>query len=88
MKEFTATPKRWGNSLGIVIPKEIVEEAKLSPKKRIKVMIVDRPHPEWEKIFGSIPDFGHGRSTQEILDEMDAEEEKAYERKFGHLFRR
>lgn len=73
MKEFTTTPKKWGNSLGVIIPKEIVDEVKLSPKKKIKLILVDEPKFDWEKVFGSIPDLGKGKTTQELMEEIDRE---------------
>ncbi|MBU2496697.1 MAG: AbrB/MazE/SpoVT family DNA-binding domain-containing protein [Nanoarchaeota archaeon] len=32
--------KKWGNSLGIVLPHEFVEEAKIKPNKEIEVILV------------------------------------------------
>lgn len=71
MKEFVAKPKKWGNSLGIIIPKNIVDQAKLSTKKEVKIMIVEELN--WRKVFGSVPDLGKGKTTQELMDEIDRE---------------
>ena len=68
MHSFKATPKKWGNSLGITIPKEIVKKEKISPKKTIEIMILSRKTPDLRKIFGTLP---MKKSTQQIMDEID-----------------
>ena len=70
MKAFEATPKKWGNSLGVVIPKQVVEEAKLSTKKKVRIFIAEQPKLDWKKVFGTIHG---GKATQDLLDEIDKE---------------
>lgn len=66
--ETTMKPRRWGNSLGITIPKEIVEKEKITLKDELIVDIrKKRSKNDVKKLFGR---FKFNRSTQEIKDEM------------------
>src|SRR3989338_1959039 len=39
MEQFEATTKKWGNSLGITIPSEIIKEEKIKPNEKVNVLI-------------------------------------------------
>ncbi len=67
MKEFEAKPKKWGNSLGVTIPKEIVEEEGVSTGKKVKVFILGRKK-DVKDVFGSLE---WRKPTQKIMDEID-----------------
>lgn len=55
MEVFQTKPKKWGNSLGITIPKEIVDKEHLTPSKKIRVFIVlDKSMEEVRKSFGTL----------------------------------
>ena len=69
MQEFEAQPKKWGSSLGVIIPKEIVERDKINTKKRIRLLVL----PSMENIRKSFGTLKLKRPTQEALDEVDAE---------------
>ncbi len=73
MESFEATLKKWGNSMGIVVPRDICEKIKAKHKKKLKFYVEDGENMDsvWEETFGTLPKTK--RSTQEILDEMDAE---------------
>ncbi|MDP3727855.1 MAG: AbrB/MazE/SpoVT family DNA-binding domain-containing protein [bacterium] len=69
MEVFQTKPKKWGNSLGVTIPKEIVDKEGLSPSKKVRVFIVlDKSMDEVRKSFGTlklkIP-------TQKAMEEID-----------------
>jgi antitoxin component of MazEF toxin-antitoxin module len=66
MQTFEAQPKKWGNSLGITIPKDVVKERKLKPGTKIKVMIMEEPGNVWKETFGTLK---FKRSTKELLRE-------------------
>jgi len=68
MLEFKAIPRKWGNSIGITLPNEIVEEGKIKTQKEIDVLIVEKK-VDLEKIFGSLD---LREPTQKIKDEMRA----------------
>ena len=70
MKTFETTPKRWGNSLGLTIPKHIVEKEHLSPGKKVRVFVVGDKRKELRKVFGSLK---LKMPTQQAMDEIDRE---------------
>ena len=57
MVEIQAKTRKWGSSIGVVIPKEVVEEESIKPnekivieiKKRVKVKDVFGMFPEWKR---------------------------------------
>ncbi len=68
MKEFEAKPKKWGSSIGITIPKEIVEAEGIQTNRKIKVLVMGKPKG-MKEIFGSLR--GWKRPTKKMMDEID-----------------
>ncbi|MEK6861068.1 MAG: hypothetical protein AABY07_03790 [Nanoarchaeota archaeon] len=68
MQVFDAIPKQWGNSIGITIPKEIIERERITPKKRIRLLVVGTTMDGVRRSFGSLK---FKKSTQQIMDEID-----------------
>ena len=69
MQTFQTTPKHWGNSLGITIPKEIIIKEKLSSKKKLMVFIMGESQQQnLANAFGTLK---CGKPTQQIMDEID-----------------
>ena len=68
MQVFETKPKQWGNSLGITIPKDIVEKEKITQDKKIRVLIIGSGMDEIRKTFGTLK---FNKSTQKIMDEID-----------------
>ena len=68
MQVFDAIPKQWGNSVGITIPKEIIEKERITPKKRTKFLVIGTAMDEVRKSFGSLK---FKKATQKIMDEID-----------------
>lgn len=66
MLEFKAIPRKWGNSIGITFPNEIVEDGKIKTKKEVRILIIEK-NVNQKTIFGSLKLKG---STQEIKDDM------------------
>ncbi len=60
--------KRWGNSLGIIIPKEAVKELGLIENQEIVVDITKRENP-LKELFGAGKDRLK-QPTQELLKEL------------------
>lgn len=52
MTVIEAKVKRWGNSLGIIIPSEAAEENNLKENKNIKVIILKDSREAFKKTFG------------------------------------
>ena len=66
--ETIARPRKWGNSLGITIPKEIVEEENITLKDELVVDI--RKKGDVSEIRGLFGKFKFKKSAQQIKDEM------------------
>ena len=66
--ETIRKPKRWGNSLGITIPKEIIEKEGITLKDELIVDIRKKENSANIKpLFGK---FKFKESTQKLKDEM------------------
>ena len=64
--KFEAQTKKWGSSLGIILPKPIVETHHLSEKERI-VVEIHKKHKA-EEFFGMFP---HWKTpTKQLKQEM------------------
>lgn len=68
MVEIETKTRKWGSSIGVVLPKKIVEEAGIKPNEKITIEVKKRPLAK--EFFGRFPHWG--KSTQEIKDEMRA----------------
>lgn len=58
--------RKWGNSLGVIIPKEIVEEQQIVENQKITIEI-KRKHTAKE-FFGLLP--GWKKTTMQLKQEM------------------
>ncbi|MEK6894246.1 MAG: hypothetical protein AABX10_02170 [Nanoarchaeota archaeon] len=79
--KIVVKPKIWGNSLGIVIPRDIVKRAKITPETEI-VVIIERENPIKE-LFGSLR--GWKIDAQKMKDDIRREEFEAEKRKWKKL---
>lgn len=61
--------KSWGNSIGVVIPNEIVKNLKINPDEEIMIEVLKRDN-SLKEIFGSLK---FKRSSGEILKEVRKE---------------
>ncbi len=68
MELFEAKPKHWGNSLGVTIPKEIIEKENISTKKKIRFLIISIENDNLKKAFGSLK---LKKPTQNVMEEID-----------------
>lgn len=69
--EIEAKTKKWGSSLGIIIPKGIVKKENLKQGQEIKILAVEtETKTKVNDIFGKLK---FKRPTKEILDEVDKE---------------
>lgn len=66
MIEIESYTRKWGNSLGIVIPKEIIEKENISENEKIVVRI--KKKHKAEDFFGMLTDWK--RPTDEIKKKM------------------
>lgn len=68
MEQFKAMPKKWGNSLGITIPAEIIKEEKIKPNEKINVLVFKDSKKKFKEIFGTLK---LKMSTQKAMEEID-----------------
>ena len=65
--EIKAIAKRWGSSIGIVLPKSIVEENKIRENEEV---IIEIKKPVFVKeLFGKYPQWKSRKTAQELKDE-------------------
>lgn len=68
MREFETYPKKWGNSLGVTIPQDILLQESITKKDRVQILILKSDPDRMKKIFGTLR---FKKSTQKIMDEID-----------------
>ncbi|MFZ2456274.1 MAG: hypothetical protein WAX07_07345 [Candidatus Altiarchaeia archaeon] len=61
------TLRKWGNSIGIVFPKEYVKERNLKPNQKIVVEVTRKA--DLRKIFGSLPSKMSGQEFKDMVKE-------------------
>ena len=66
--EIIATTRKWGNSIAIVIPSEIVEKKHIKENEKIKIT-VEKDRPKAGVLWGFLKGRLH-QSAQEAKDEM------------------
>ncbi|MDD9952748.1 MAG: hypothetical protein OXR66_00255 [Candidatus Woesearchaeota archaeon] len=54
MQTFTAQPKKWGHSVAITIPSNIVRDEGITTKKKITVMVRTEKKPTMKDLFGTL----------------------------------
>jgi len=66
--------RAWGNSLGIVLPKEKLKEEGLSINDEVEITLRKKTSP-LKDAFGKLKEFKarSSKSTEEILKEVDEE---------------
>lgn len=66
-EEIEATTRKWGSSIGIIIPNDVVEKEHLKPNEKIKLVIKKEI---LAKDIWNIGPIKLKRTTQEVKDEM------------------
>lgn len=69
MLEVESKLKKWGNSFGVVIPKEAVKEGGLRPNQTVEILLFKKT-TALKDTFGT---FKFKKSTDEIMREIDEE---------------
>ena len=67
--------KQWGNSLGIVIPKEVVKEMNIKPNEEVCLDINKKGTNVLKELFGALP---FKKSTKQLLKESREELESKH----------
>jgi len=69
MEEIRTIARKWGNSIAVIIPKDMVERKKIRENSELVIEVKRRPIAG--EIFGMFPRKSK-RTAQEIKDEMKA----------------
>ena len=51
--EIITTARKWGNSIGIALPKDVVEKANIKPNKELRLFLPERS-VDIGKVFGTL----------------------------------
>ncbi|MEK6961553.1 MAG: AbrB/MazE/SpoVT family DNA-binding domain-containing protein [Nanoarchaeota archaeon] len=70
-----AVTKRWGNSLGIVIPKDLVDELGLKPHEEVVFEVHKRSGTVLKDLFGAVK---WSKSPKDLLKESRKELDSRY----------
>jgi antitoxin component of MazEF toxin-antitoxin module len=70
MKEMQSRVKRWGSSLGLVIPKKVAKGLSLKPDQEVRVLIEKPKCTKVKEIFGLVK---FKKTTSKIMKEIDRE---------------
>ena len=70
MMEIKAKTKKWGNSIGILIPKDAVRKENIKPEQEVTVLISAKPVTKGKDIWGTLK---FKESTEELMREIDKE---------------
>lgn len=56
--------RKWGNSLGVILPKELVVDHKLKPNERVSIVIIK--HPDLTQVHGILPRKMSGQRFKDL----------------------
>ena len=70
MMEIKAKTKKWGNSIGVLIPKEVIRRENIKPEQEITLMISKKPITKGRDIWGTLK---FKKSTEQLMREVDKE---------------
>ena len=68
MMELKAKTKKWGNSIGILIPKEAIRKENIKTDQEVTVLISAKPITKAKDIWGTMK---FKKSTEELMREVD-----------------
>lgn len=64
--------KKWGNSFGIIVPKEIVNSENLREGQEVDFLVVKKNKNVLRETFGTLKIVGR-KTTEQIMREVDSE---------------
>ncbi len=67
MTEIECIAKKWGGSIGVVLPKDVVEREHISPKERIRIVVKKIP---LARDIWNLGPITTREPTQKIKDEL------------------
>lgn len=72
MKTIETIAKRWGNSIGIIIPKEIIDKENIKENGKVQFLIIKENNKILRETFG-LAKNKIKKSTQQIKNELREE---------------
>ena len=75
MIECEAELKKWGNSVGLIVPKEALEKESMKPRQMVRAIITPIKTLRVKDIFGK---QSLKKLTSEIMAQIDGEFEKNF----------
>jgi len=75
MQRVKVQARKWGNSVGVILPRKVVETEDIKEGVEFDIIVDSGKKTKVKDIFGILKGRTKksGRSTQEILDEVDKE---------------
>ena len=72
METITVKTKKWGNSIGIRLPKEVVKQNKIKPEEEITIQVGKQKVTKAKDIFGILkPKESVEKSMKDIDKALD-----------------
>ncbi len=71
MIECETTAKKWGNSIGVILPKDVLERGEIKENDTIRFLLI-KENQTPKKIFGMFKGRIH-KGTQELKDQIRRE---------------
>ncbi len=71
MEQINTRVKKWGNSLGIVLPMKVVEKENLSEGKEITITIENKGKTKVKDVFGILAKELKNVDTKKALRDVD-----------------
>ena len=68
MMEVKVKTKKWGNSIGILIPKEAVRKENIKPDQEVTILVSSKPKTTGRDLFGK---WKFKKPTEELMREVD-----------------
>ena len=68
MEQFEAIPKKWGNSVGITIPSDVIKDENIGLNRKIEVLVIGNRRKKLKRIFGTLK---LKKPTQRVMEEID-----------------
>lgn len=75
MERALVTVKKWGNSLGIILPAHVIKEQNLKEGAELEILINQKNKTKAKDIFGILKGKLK-RETDDLLKEVDRDFEK------------
>ncbi len=71
MIECETTARKWGNSLGVTLPKELIEKEHIKENDKVKILVI-KQDDTLKRTFGILKGK-LGKDTQKIKDQIRRE---------------